>query len=110
MEKVAREATPVERTAKFSHGLKDALLHVPAKVTMDAMHQALNGMEWPHCFSRGNVGPGDVAFIEATPVGLIEPYFRGVCLSRFTKANPNMTKMLLGFPADEARDNDEGRP
>ena len=35
---MAREATPVERTAKFSHGRKDALLHVPAKVTMDAMH------------------------------------------------------------------------
>ena len=54
-------------------------------------------------------GPEDVASIEVTPVGLIKPYFRGVCLSRFTKANPNMTKMLLGFLADEAQDNDEGR-
>ena len=106
---MAREATPVERTAKFSHELKDALLHVPAKVTMDAMHQALNDMEWLHCFSRGTVGQEDVAFIEATPVGLIKPYFRGVCLSCFTKANPNMTKMLLGFLADEAQDSDEGR-
>ena len=53
------------------------------------------------------MGPYDVAFIEATPVGLIKPYFRGVCLSCFTKANPNMTNMLLGIVlADEASDSD----
>ena len=39
--KEAKAATPVERKAKFSPGLKDAMLQVPAKVTMDAMHNVL---------------------------------------------------------------------
>ena len=36
-----------------------------------------------------------MSFIEAAPVGLIKPYVMGICLSRFTKAHPNMTKMFL---------------
>ena len=36
-----------------------------------------------------------MSFIGAAPVGLIKPYAMGICLSRFTKAHPNMTKMFL---------------
>ena len=39
--KEAKAATPAERAAKFSPGRKDAMLQVPAKVTMDAMHIVL---------------------------------------------------------------------
>ena len=36
-----------------------------------------------------------MSFIEAAPVGLIKLYVMGICLSRFTKTHPNMTKMFL---------------
>ena len=91
----SKAATPVERKQKSTPGLKDAQLTVPEKITNEIMFEALNSMEWPYCFSRGNVRPEDMAFIEAAPVGLVKPYFMGVCLYRFTKSNPNMTKMLL---------------
>ena len=93
----SKAATPVERKQKSTPGLKDAQLTVPEKITNEIMFEALNSMEWPYCFSRGNVRPEDMAFIEAAPVGLVKPYFTRVCLSRFTKSNPNMTKMLLDF-------------
>ena len=89
----SKAATPVERKQKSAPGLKDAQLTVPEKITNEIMFEALNSMEWPYCFSRGNVRREDMAFIEAAPVGLVKPYFMGVCLSRFTKSNPNMTKM-----------------
>ena len=38
-----------------------------------------------------------MSFIEAAPVGLIRPYAMGICQSRFTKAHPNITRMLLDF-------------
>ena len=93
----SKAATPVERKQKSTPGLKDAQLMVPEKITNEIMFEALNSMEWPYCFSRCNVRPEDMAFIEAAPVGLVKPYFTSVCLSRFTKSNPNMTKMLLDF-------------
>ena len=89
----SKAATPVERKQKSPPGPKDAQLTVLEKITNEIMFEALNSMEWPYCFSRGNVRPEDMAFIEAAPVGLVRPYFMRVCLSRFTKSNPNMTKM-----------------
>ena len=59
-------------------------------------------------FSKQNVRPADNMSIEAAQIGPAKHYFAGVCLSRFTNANPNMTKLLLRFLDQTKPEDDHG--
>lgn len=81
---------------------QDRAIDVPlpaSEVSPEYVRQVLEGITWPACFSRNNVKPDDVPFIQAFPLGMVNNYCLGLCCSRTLKLWPNLTMLLTRFLA-----------
>ena len=54
-------------------------------------------MAWPPCFSRKDVQPDGMLYIEAFPMGMVINYHRGLRCSRTLSVFPNLARLLTAL-------------
>eukprot|EP00930_Biecheleria_cincta_P037597 TRINITY_DN25823_c0_g1_i1.p1 TRINITY_DN25823_c0_g1~~TRINITY_DN25823_c0_g1_i1.p1 ORF type:complete len:2603 (-),score=588.26 TRINITY_DN25823_c0_g1_i1:172-7914(-) len=72
----------------------------------DAENALLNIITWPDCKSRANVKPDGQDSIKAMCLGVIKPYFSGVCPSVNTRILQNVTRLCAGLAKAEILEKD----